>query len=260
VSASQPESGVRVEELGSGALLRLTLDRPPANILDSAMTLELTRVFASLEERPETRAVLITGAGGHFSYGASVEEHRADRVEGMLRRFHELFRVIAKSGVVLLCAVRGQCLGGGLELASFGQRVFSTADAKLGQPEIVMGVLAPVASLLLSDRVGRGAADDLLLSGRTISGRAALEMGLVDELAEDPEQAAIEWAERSLAAHSASSLRHATRAARFELMQRFESCIAGIEALYLEELMKTHDATEGIQAFLEKRKPNWRDA
>ena len=243
----------------SGAMLRVTLDRPPANILDSAMTLELTRVFASLEERPRTSAVLITGAGDHFSYGASVEEHRANQVEGMLRRFHELFRVIARSGVVLLCAVRGQCLGGGLELASFGQRVFSTADAKLGQPEIALGVLAPVASLLLSDRVGRGTADDLLLSGRTISGSAALDMGLVDELADDPEHAAIEWAERSLAAHSASSLRHATRAARFELMQRFESHIAGIEALYLEELMKTHDANEGIQAFLEKRKPDWRN-
>jgi len=253
-----PERAVSVERL-SNSTMSVELDRPPGNILDACMTLELTALFESLAEEREVSAVILSGAGTHFSYGASVEEHRAAEVAEMLRRFHQLFRTIAKSGVVLLAAVRGQCLGGGLELASFAQRVFSTDDARFGQPEIALGVFAPVASLFLHDRVGRGTADELLLSGRIIGAEEAHALGLVDELAVNPKLAAAAWIEHSLAAHSVSSLRLATRAARFEAMQRFEASIAGIEALYLDELMRTHDATEGIEAFLGKRKPEWRD-
>ncbi len=253
-------SAASAEEFAGGEILRVRIERPPGNILDSEVTLRLTEVFASLAERREVKAVVLAGALQHFSYGASVQEHRVGEVEGMLARFHGLLRVVANSGVVVLSAVRGRCLGGGLELASFGHRVVSSPSAKFGQPEIALGVFAPIASLFLADRVGRGGADDLLLSGRTIGADEALKLGLVDELADDPEHAAIHWAEHNLLAHSASSLRFATRAARFEVMQRFEECIAGIEQLYLEELMKSHDANEGLSAFLAKRKPTWRNS
>jgi cyclohexa-1,5-dienecarbonyl-CoA hydratase len=175
----------------------------------------------------------------------------------MLTGFHELFRVMARTNLVVLAAVRGQCLGGGLEIVSFCNRIFSTTEAKLGQPEIVLGVFAPVASMILTERIGRANAEDLCLTGRVIGADEALRMGLVDEITPDPANAALTWAKQHLLPHSASSLRHAVKAARTGLRSRLSSELAEIERIYLEELMSTHDATEGIKSFLEKRKPEW---
>jgi cyclohexa-1,5-dienecarbonyl-CoA hydratase len=177
----------------------------------------------------------------------------------MLPRFHRLFRAMDASSVPVLAAVRGRCLGGGLELASFCHRIFAAPDAKLGQPEIALGVFPPVASLILPDRIGRANAEDLCLSGRTVSASEALEMGLVDAVTENPEEAALEYARTHLLPRSASSLRHAVRAIRLSFSRRLEGELAHLENLYLEELMATEDAAEGIQAFLDKRPPSWRN-
>jgi cyclohexa-1,5-dienecarbonyl-CoA hydratase len=163
------------------------------------------------------------------------------------------------SGVPTLAAVRGQCLGGGLELASFCHRIFAAPDAKLGQPEIVLGVFAPVASLVLPERIGRANAEDLCLTGRIVDASEAKEMGLVDVVTEKPEDAALEYARKHFLPRSASSLRYAVRALRLPLSRRLEEELARLERLYLEELMGTEDAVEGIQAFLEKRPPEWRN-
>jgi cyclohexa-1,5-dienecarbonyl-CoA hydratase len=159
-----------------------------------------------------------------------------------------------------LAAVRGQCLGGALELASFCHRVFAAPDAKLGQPEIVLGVFAPVASVALPARVGQSHAEDLCLSGRSIGGEEALRIGLVDELADDPGDAALAYARAHLLPRSASSLRLAVRAVRQGFADRFRADLAEVERLYMNELMSTADAQEGLQSFVEKRKPEWRDA
>jgi cyclohexa-1,5-dienecarbonyl-CoA hydratase len=131
------------------------------------------------------------------------------------------------------------------------------SGANLGQPEISLGVFAPVASILLPERVGRAHAEDLLLSGRTLEGEAALRIGLVDGLAEDPMAEALEYVRDRILVHSASSLRFAVRAAREGLIDRFNQEIARLEHQYLDTLMKTRDADEGLHAFLEKRKPVW---
>lgn len=212
---------IRVEPLLDGALWKLVLSAPKANVLDSAMIGELTEAFARAGAVPDLKAVCIEGEGSHFSFGASVEEHRPEQVGAMLDRFHGLFEAMHESGLPVLAAVRGQCLGGGLELAAFCQRVFAAPDAMLGQPEIVLGVFAPVASVILPGRVGRGHADDLLLSGRVLPAGEALKLGLVDEVAADPTERAIEWAEHHLLPRSAASLRCATRAARQGFMRRF---------------------------------------
>jgi cyclohexa-1,5-dienecarbonyl-CoA hydratase len=161
--------------------------------------------------------------------------------------------------VPTLAVVRGQCLGGALELASFCSRVVAAPDAKLGQPEIKLGVIAPVASVFLPERVGRAAAEDLCLSGRSVGAEEALAMGLVDELAEDPRAHALAWVREHLEPLSAVSLRIAQRALRCGLGQRFAHEIERVERLYLDDLMATHDAGEGLRSFLEKRKPAWRD-
>ncbi|MHC4846412.1 MAG: enoyl-CoA hydratase-related protein, partial [Planctomycetota bacterium] len=173
--------------------------------------------------------------------------------------FHGMFEAMHNASVPVLAAVRGQCLGGGLELAAFCHRVFASPDAMLGQPEIQLGVFAPVASVILPGRIGRGAAEDLCLTGRVLPAGEALQMGLVDEVTADPMAGALAWAEQHLLPRSAASLRCATQAARRGFMRRFREEIVDLTSVYLDELMTTADAKEGIAAFLEKRAPVWRN-
>jgi cyclohexa-1,5-dienecarbonyl-CoA hydratase len=146
-----------------------------------------------------------------------------------------------------------------MELAIFCNRIFASTDAWLGQPEIVLGVLAPVASVMLADRVGRSRAENLLLSGGSMSAAEGLAIGLVDELAEDPFAAALDYAREHLLPKSASSLRFALEAARGGFADRFRKELAAVEKLFLEELMSTSDALEGLEAFLEKREARWKN-
>ena len=159
--------------------------------------------------------------------------------------------------VMIFVAIRGQCLGGGLEVAAAGHHLITTPDANLGQPEMMLGVFAPAASCLLPERIGQSQAEDLLYSGRSVSGAMALEMGLVDAVSEDPEAAALSYFDQHLAGKSASSLRLAVKAARFGYVERMSAKIEQVEALYLNELMSTRDAVEGLEAFLAKRPAKW---
>ena len=253
-------SSVVMQALEHGAVWRVTLATPKANLLDIEMSAQLSSIFDRAREARALKAILIEGQGAHFSYGASVQEHLPGKCEAMLRGFHRLFYQLLDLNVVTLAAVRGQCLGAGLELAAFCHRVFASPDARLGQPEIALGVLAPVASVALAERVGRSPAEDLCLSGRSIAAEQALLIGLVDEIAEDPAEAALGYAREFLLPRSASSLRIAARAIRSGYARRFREELAEIERLYLEDLMSTKDAVEGLEAFLEKRDPSWSDS
>ena len=243
-----------------GRLLRLRLDRPKANILDAAMNLALENALDAHGRAPELRGILIDAAGGHFSFGASIEEHLPAQCAAMLEGFHRLVLKIFGSEVPVLMVVRGQCLGGGLEVVSAGHLIFASRDAKFGQPEIQIGVFAPAASCLLPERIGLAAAEDLLISGRSIGAEDAMRMGLVTEIAEDPEAAALAYFDKHLAPKSAKSLRYAVRAARHGTTVRIATKLAAIERIYLDELMATADAVEGLTAFIEKRPARWKDA
>ncbi len=255
-----PAPPVLATHHADGAVLRLVLNRPKGNILDSEMVEALRRCLRELTGHDPVRAIVIEGAGHHFSFGASVEEHLPEQVAVMLGGFHGLFRDLIRCERPLLAVVRGQCLGGGLELASFCHRVFSAPDAHLGQAETRLGVFAPVASLVLPHRIGQARADDLLLTGRTVDAHEAQHIGLVDEVADDPLEAARAYVHSNLLPKSAASLRVATHAARYEYMRAFLEHIGDVEALYLDRLMKLSDAEEGIRAFLEKRQPAWSHA
>jgi cyclohexa-1,5-dienecarbonyl-CoA hydratase len=251
---------IQVQHLDGGDVWLVRLARPKANVIDGPMTRALRDVFMDARTAAGLRAVVLSSEGPHFSFGASVQEHLPDRVAGMLHDFHGLFRVIDEAAVPVLAAVRGQCLGGGLELAAFCHRLFAMPDAKFGQPEITLGVFAPVASLLLPERIGRSAAEDLCLSGRTIDAAEALRLGLCHAIVDDAEAAALGYARNLLRRHSASSLSHAVRAVRCHFASTFLQQLAALERTYLNELMATHDAREGIEAFLAKRLPVWRNA
>jgi cyclohexa-1,5-dienecarbonyl-CoA hydratase len=219
----------------------------------------LSEIFREAAEARFVKAVIIDADGPHFSFGASVQEHLPEHIEAMLGGFHRLFYSMLDARVVTLAAVRGQCLGGAMELAIFCNRLFAAPEAFLGQPEIVLGVLAPVASVMLADRVGRSRAENFLLSGAAMSAQEGLAIGLVDELADDPSMAALEYARENLLPKSASSLRYAVQAARVGFDERVRKELAEVERLFLEDLIGTADAQEGLKAFLEKRQPEWKN-
>lgn len=242
-----------------GALLRMRLARPKANIVDAAMIAALQAALTEHLPSARLRAVLLDAEGQHFSFGASVEEHLPDSCAAMLKTLHALVVQMLECPVPLLVAVRGQCLGGGLEVAAAGNLIFAAPGAMLGQPEIRIGVFAPAASCLLPERIGKTRSEDLLFSGRSITAEEAFRIGLVTAVVEDPELAAVAYFDEHLAGLSASSLRFAVRAARIGVLERTKEKIAAVEKLYLEELMSTHDAVEGLSAFLAKRPAVWQD-
>jgi cyclohexa-1,5-dienecarbonyl-CoA hydratase len=235
----------------------VTLDRPPLNVLDIAMMHELGGALQLL--LPRCNVLIFQGAGlKSFSAGAEVRDHTPERVREMLGAFHSVFRQLARSDCLTIAAVHGHCLGGGMELATFCDFVLATESAKFGQPEIKLGCFPPVAMVTLPRLVGPRSALELILTGRTISAQEARQIGLVTRLVPDGElEQAVNALLTELRGLSPAVLRMTRRALRQRDAGEFEASLAEVEDLYLNELMKSEDAREGIQAFLEKRVPVW---
>ncbi len=240
-----------------GKLLRLRLARPPANIIDAEMITALETAFSERISQPDLKGILLDHDGPNFSFGASVEEHLPDQCEAMIKGLHAIILRMVECPLPILVVVRGQCLGGGLEIAAAGNFVFAAPECAFGQPEIKLAVFAPAASCLLSERIGHAKAADILFTGRTVSGYEADDIGLVDRVADDPEAAALGYFDKYIAPLSGSSLRYAVRAARAAHVAHIKACLSWVEELYLTGLMQTHDAEEGLRAFIEKRQPEW---
>lgn len=253
-------ANVTKTSLDDDAIWRVTFANGKGNILDEATMVALTKVFRDATQTPTLKAICLEGEGKHFSFGASIPEHMPGKVVDMLAAFRELALAMLESHVIIVAAVRGQCLGAGLEVVTLCHRVFAHDDAMFGQPEIILGVFAPVASIAFADRVGQANAEDLCLTGRSIDAGTAHGMGMVQTIHADPTVAAVDWLRESVGAKSASSLRHAVRAARLGLERRLRADLPLLEAQYLNELMKTSDAIEGLTAFVEKRPAEWRHA
>jgi cyclohexa-1,5-dienecarbonyl-CoA hydratase len=240
-----------------GALLRIRLARPKANVLDGEMLAALAEAISGHRDDPGLLAALLDHEGPHFSFGASVEEHLPERCEQMLKQLHALLGAMLDWPRPILVSARGQCLGGGLELAMAGSLLFVSPDARLGQPEVKLGVFAPAASVLLPLRIGQARAEDLLLSGRSIDGATAVAWGLAADVSPEPSTAALAYFEANLLGKSAAALAHAVRAAREPFADLARARLEDVEALYLEKLMHTRDANEGLHAFIDKRQPVW---
>ena len=251
------DTPLKVEHPRDGRLLKLVLNRPKANIVDAEMIAALQSAFDKNITQTDLSAVLLCAEGPNFSFGASVEEHQPDQCEQMLKSLHKLIISMLECSVPVLVAVQGFCLGGGLEVAIAGDLLFAAPDAKFGQPEIQLAVFAPAASCLLPERIGRAHAEDLLWSGRNADAEEALSMGLIKSIDEDPEQIALSYFDKHLASHSSCALRHAVWAAKQDLIVRMKEKIAVVEKRYLEDLMSSHDAVEGLSAFIEKRPAKW---
>lgn len=253
---------VRLEFANEGQVVRVLLSAPKANIVDQAMMTGLELAFDQLAANRQLKAIVITSDGPHFSFGASVQEHLPEQIAETLSRLHALLRRIADAPAPTIAAVRGQCLGGGFELALACDLILAEENAQLGCPEIQLGVFPPAASALLPVRIAAGAAAALVLGGASISGSAAAAISLVNRTAAPGqlEVALAEWIAAEFLPRSASALRCAALAVRRPLVRALQEDLPVVERMYLLDLMSDPDAEEGIRAFLEKRPPRWRAA
>jgi cyclohexa-1,5-dienecarbonyl-CoA hydratase len=239
---------------------RLTLDRPPLNVITIAMMRELQAALDTLAAEPGLHALVFGGAGRAFSAGVDVGEHLGATCEPMLAEFHAVFERLAALAVPTVAVVHGRALGGGCELAAFCDFVLAAETAELGFPEIRLGVFPPVAAAVLPQWLGARATTRLVLTGEIVSAAEARALGLVSQVVPEAElEVATEALLARLRGLSAAALR-ATRRAMWAAEGGWRARLGRAEAIYRDELMATSDATEGLRAFLEKREPVWQDA
>jgi cyclohexa-1,5-dienecarbonyl-CoA hydratase len=252
---------ITCERLFDDAVVKIVLNSPKANILEAAMLAEISAALEEISADKGVKLIVFEGAGKHFSFGASVQEHTKENAAMMLNGFHAVFYRLVAMAVPTMAIVRGQCLGGGMELALFCNFIVADKTAMFGQPEIVLGVFPPPASVMLPRKVGQSHADDLVLTGRSIAAAEAVRIGLVNVLAEEGQDVwdtAQAWIQTHILPKSALSLRIANRAVRLDFFRRVLEDLPRMEALYLKDLMESHDPNEGIAAFLAKRQPAWK--
>ena len=238
---------------------KISLRNPPLNVIDISMMEQLAQALGEIETRQDVGAFVVRGEGKAFSAGVDVAAHSPEKVPDMLAKFHSVIRAMVSSKKVTIAAVHGHCLGGGAELAMVCDLVFTADDAQWGSPEIKLGCYPPVACTALAALVGQKRAAELILTGRTISGREAAEIGLATRAV--PENRLSSVAEESVAqllSLSPASLAVAKKASYAWDSMHFDKGLARAEKIYLDELMKTNDANEGMRAFMDKRPPVWK--
>jgi cyclohexa-1,5-dienecarbonyl-CoA hydratase len=254
---------ISVDRLEDGAVLRLLLNQPKGNVLTTAMMRELDDALRAHRDSTHLKLVVIRGAGGNFSFGASVEEHRRAQAADMLRGFHAFLRELASFPAPVAALVEGRCLGGGFELALCCHFVFAAPGARFGCPEIKLGVFPPVFAVVGPLRMPGALAERMLLTGEDLSVEAAERAGLLAGIFDhpDPEAALIDWYRRTLAPLSAFALRQGVAAARHAsgLAAAMRDALAETERRYITEVVSSHDGNEGIEAFLARRAPEWKD-
>jgi len=239
---------------------RLTLARSPLNVMTIDMMQETSEALERAAGNPALKALVVAGEGKAFSAGVAVEDHVGDRVKPMLDAFHRIFRQLRALECATIAAVHGAALGGGAELATFCDLVIASEAATFGQPEIRVGVFPPIAALHYPQRIGIAHTLRLLLSGMVIGAPEAARLGLADVVV--PAERLTETVDgeiERLRAQSAVVLRLTKRAVREASGAAFDEALARLESLYHYELMTTEDAAEGLRAFMEKRKPIWKD-
>ena len=235
---------------------RVTLQNPPLNVIDVRMMEELRAALEQIEARPEISAIVFAGSERAFSSGVEIAEHTADKIRNTLTAFHSVIRSVVASKKLTVACVRRHCLGGGAEVALVCDVVFASPNSVFGFPEIKLACYPPIASVALSAIVGQKLAAEMVLTGRTLSGQEALAAGLVNGIADDPEALVQECIQR--VAQLSPAAMAATKKALYSWDAiHFDKGLARAEQIYLDELMKTADAAEGIAAHLERRRPNW---
>ena len=238
---------------------RIVLDEAPLNILSQKLLGEVRDALAKLGEEQSLRVLVISAEGKHFSAGADVGEHMPPAFEQMIPEFIETVAAIDAFPLPVIAALKGRCLGGGFEVAQAADMIVAGEGAMFGQPEILLGVLPPAACAVLPDISSAGQAAEIVFSGDSLTAQQALQTGIVLRVVADEavEENALELAGK-ISRHSAAALKVTKRALRAGMSDRRASALTEAGRIYVEELMQTEDAVEGLQAFLDKRKPTWK--
>ena len=239
---------------------RITFNKPPLNVLDIQMMKEINTALSGFIGK-NLKAVVIDAEGKAFSAGVDISDHTADKVDEMIEVFHEIFHNLQKLDMPTVALVNGAALGGGCEVAIFCDMVIASEKAKFGQPEIKVGVFPPVAAALMPRLMPGRKALELLLTGENVKAQEAKELGLVNHVlpVEGFEELADKWLADNLGTKSAVVLKMTKKAFVEGFRNNYDDAIKAIERIYLDELMKTEDANEGLKAFMEKRQPVWKD-
>ena len=239
--------------------ITLTLERPPLNVLNLALLGQLRETLDPLKNDSETDFLVLRASGERaFSAGMDVKDHTRDKVPEMLDAVHGAIRSLLSLPQITIALVRGACLGGGCELASSCDFILASDDSFFATPEIQVGCFPPVALARFPSQIGYHRAAEMILTGRSFSAQEAAAIGLINRAVagKDLEKALQELLEE-LKGKSRAVLRIALKGLREISLKNFSANLARSEELYLKELLATEDVEEGVQAFLEKRKPRW---
>lgn len=238
----------------------VTMNRPPYNILNIEMMQELVDIFQTLSDESDVKAIVLQGEGKAFSAGVDISDHTAEKAYQMLDTFHEIFRTMIRMDKPVIAAVRGAALGGGCELALFCDMVVAGESARFGQPEIKVGVFPPMAAVIFPRLVGRKRATELILTGDIVDAREAERIGMINRVVPDDkvEEAARQIVNK-LSEYSAPVIQIARKAIYQAYDAEFPVALQRVEDLYLNHLMMLEDASEGLKAFIEKRRPVWKN-
>jgi cyclohexa-1,5-dienecarbonyl-CoA hydratase len=239
---------------------RITLSRPPANVLSVEMMQELATAFESLEYQRDVKLVTLFGSGKYFSAGFELGDHLGDRAYMMLESFRRIFEALAKVDKPTLAVVAGPALGAGSILAAACDIVLAAQSAKLGHPEIRGGVFNTVASAMLPRLVGRKRAFEILMMGTSLTAAEAERLGLITRAVPDERlDAEVAAVVQRFQESSAPVMQLTRRAIAGGLDLPYEEAVRHAEDVYLNQLLNTQDVEEGLRAVAEKRKPAWKD-
>lgn len=255
---SDPEfEFIKLETRGSTATL--TLDRPPVNVIHIPMMAELKRAIQHASQDQELKVLVLRAEGKLFSAGVDVLDHTQDRVEEMLGLFNQVCVSLAEFPLPTIAAVQGHALGGGCELVLSCDMAWMAEHATIGQPEIKLAAIAPIAALRLPALVGPRWAAQLLFSGEAVDGHGAAQIGLVNAAVPAAElESTVEAIVAQLSSLSAAASR-VNKQGYLVGMRGWQTAVAELEGMYFNQLMTLADAQEGLQAFVEKRTPVWKN-
>lgn len=255
-----PDEFKHIKFKAEGSVARITLNRPEHNLLNESMLRELSDAVSFAGERDEIKLIVLDSACRVFCGGIDVGEYTSQRVFQMLDAFHAAFSGMLETSKPVICVVNGPAIGGGAELAAFGDFVIATPKARFAQPEISIGVFPPLASTILPFLVGPKVALELVLTGEPVTAERALELGLVNRLVPEVQlQQAVSDMIHRITSHSGPVLTMAKRAILGGMGMSLKDGLKHSMNIFLNELYRLEDSQEGVRALVEKRKPNWKN-